>query len=227
VDLVRIDHFRGLEAAWHIPAGSPTAEIGSWEPGPGSDFLRRLQQTFGGLPVIAEDLGFITPAVRALRDQFALPGMAVLQFAFDSDAKNPYLPHNLSRNMVVYTGTHDNDTTVGWFWSLSEAHRERVRTYTCADGRDIAWDLIRMAWASVANLAIVPLQDILMLDGTARMNRPGVPSGNWRWRFTAAHPVAAQLEGLRGLSARYDRLPPPEPSPGRPGDIAEEQHEHD
>jgi len=222
VELVRIDHFRGLEAAWHIPAGSPTAETGSWEPGPGGDLLRCLRERLGWLPVIAEDLGFITPAVRALRDEFALPGMAVLQFAFDSDAKNPYLPHNLVPNMVVYTGTHDNDTTLGWFWGLSEPHRERVRSYTCADGRDIAWDLIRMAWASVAGLAITPLQDILMLDGSARMNRPGVPTGNWRWRFTAAHPVAAQMEGLRGLSARYDRLPPPEFSPGEPGQNQEE-----
>ena len=207
-DLVRLDHFRGLEAAWHIPAGSKTAATGSWQPGPGADFLGHLQTAFGRLPVIAEDLGFITPPVRSLRDQFDLPGMAVLQFAFDSDAKNPYLPHNHVPNMVVYTGTHDNDTTVGWFWGAGEALRQRVRTYTCADGRDIAWDLIRVAWASVANLAIVPLQDILMLDGAHRMNRPGLPNGNWRWRFTAAHPVAAQLEGLDGLTERYDRLPP-------------------
>lgn len=220
-DLVRLDHFRGLEAAWHIPAGSETAATGSWQPGPGADFLGHLQAAFGRLPVIAEDLGFITPAVRRLRDQFALPGMAVLQFAFDSDAKNPYLPHNHLRNMVVYTGTHDNDTTVEWFWSAGETHRQRVRTYTCADGHDIAWDLIRMAWASVANLAIVPLQDVLMLDGTHRMNRPGVPTGNWRWRFTAAHPVAAQLEGLEGLTERYDRLPPTLPVPADNGNPEE------
>jgi len=211
VDLVRLDHFRGLEAAWHIPAGSETAATGSWQPGPGAPFLERLQGTFGRLPVIAEDLGFITPAVRELRDRFELPGMAVLQFAFDSDPQNPYLPHHHARNMVVYTGTHDNDTTVGWFRGLRDAHRERVRTYTCADGGDIAWDLIRMAWASVASLAIVPLQDILMLDGAGRMNRPGVASGNWRWRFSEDHPVAARMEGLRGLTERYDRLPPVQP----------------
>jgi 4-alpha-glucanotransferase len=225
-DLVRLDHFRGLEAAWHIPAGSKTAATGTWQPGPGAHFLDQLQAVFGRLPVIAEDLGFITPAVRALRDQFDLPGMAVLQFAFDSDAKNPYLPHHHVRNMVVYTGTHDNDTTVGWFWSLSEAHRERVRSYTCQDGHDIAWDLIRMAWASVANLAIVPLQDVLMLDAAHRMNRPGVAEGNWRWRVTAAHPVAAQLQGLDGLTERYDRLPPADAGPANTLATEETGNEH-
>jgi 4-alpha-glucanotransferase len=208
VDLVRIDHFRGLEAAWHIPAGSRTAETGRWVKGPGADLLDHLLAAFGRLPVIAEDLGFITPAVRALRDRFGLPGMAVLQFAFDSDAKNPYLPHNHTPNQVVYTGTHDNDTSVGWFRSLPEARQHHIRAYTKSDGRDIAWDMIRMAWASVARLAIVPLQDVLMLDSSARMNRPGVPDGNWRWRLTPDQPLAERLDGLRGLSELYDRLPP-------------------
>lgn len=206
-DLVRLDHFRGLEAAWHIPAESPTAETGSWEPGPGASLLGRLRETFGHLPLIAEDLGYITPAVRQLRDEFGLPGMAVLQFAFEGDPHNPCLPQNFTPNTVVYTGTHDNDTTTGWFRGLGDAHRQRVLSYTGTDGGDIAWDLIRMAWASEARLAVVPLQDVLLLDSTARMNRPGIPEGNWQWRLTAEHPVAERLAGLRELSERYQRTP--------------------
>jgi 4-alpha-glucanotransferase len=219
VDLVRLDHFRGLEAAWHIPAGSATAEIGSWEPAPGADLLEHLERALGGLPLIAEDLGMITPEVHALRDRFGLAGMSVLQFAFDGDPKNPFLPHNHRRNRVVYTGTHDNDTTVGWYQSLGRKEQEQVLVYTNTDGHDIAWDLIRMAWASVGNTAIVPLQDLLMLDSSGRMNQPGLPERNWRWRVTTDQAVTQRMEALAVLTERYNRLPEPkspattEPSP--------------
>ena len=206
VDLVRLDHFRGLEAAWHVPVDSPTAEVGRWEPGPGADLLEHLRLALGGLPLIAEDLGLITPAVRALRDQFDLPGMYVLQFAFDGDPKNHFLPHNYRHNNVVYTGTHDNDTTVGWYRSLNAEGQDHVRTYTNTEGHDIAWDLIRLAWASVANTAIVPVQDLLMLDTAGRMNRPGTATGNWGWRLTPDQPVAQRLEGLAVLTERYARV---------------------
>jgi 4-alpha-glucanotransferase len=207
VDLVRLDHFRGLESAWHVPVGSPTAEVGSWEPGPGADLLERIGEALGGIPLVAEDLGLITPAVHALRDQFGLAGMCVLQFAFDGSPMNPFLPHRHRRNSVVYTGTHDNDTTIGWFRSLDSSGQDQVRIYTNTDGHDIAWDLIRMAWGSVANTAIVPMQDLLMLDGKGRMNRPGIGDGNWTWRVTADQPVAQMLDGLAVLTERYDRLP--------------------
>jgi 4-alpha-glucanotransferase len=206
VDLVRLDHFRGLEAAWHIPAGSATAEIGKWEPGPGADLLEHLQRALSGLPLIAEDLGMITPEVHALRDRFGLPGMCVLQFAFDGDPRSPFLPHNHRRNSVVYTGTHDNDTTVGWYQSLGRREQDQVRVYTNTDGHDIAWDLIRMAWGSVGNTAIVPLQDLLMLGSSARMNQPGRPDGNWRWRATPDQAVKQRLEGLAVLTERYNRF---------------------
>jgi 4-alpha-glucanotransferase len=207
VDLVRLDHFRGLESAWYIPAGSPTAQIGKWEPGPGADLLEHLQRSLSGLPLIVEDLGLITPKVHALRDRFGLPGMCVLQFAFDSGPRNPFLPHNHRRNSVVYTGTHDNDTTIGWYQGLGRRVQDKVRVYTNTDGHDIAWDLIRMAWGSVGNTAIAPLQDLLMLDGSGRMNQPGRPDGNWRWRVRPDQPVTQRLEGLAVLTERYNRLP--------------------
>ena len=223
VDLVRLDHFRGLEAAWHIPASAATAEIGSWEPGPGADLLEHLQRALTGLPLIAEDLGMITPEVHALRDRFGLPGMCVLQFAFDGNPRNPFLPHNHLRNSVVYTGTHDNDTTLGWYQSLDRRAQDQVCLYTNTDGHDIVWDLIRMAWASVGNTAIVPLQDLLMLDGSGRMNHPGLPDGNWRWRVTPDQALTQGLEGLAVLTERYNRLPalvpPASPDPAGPGSI--------
>ena len=223
VDLVRLDHFRGLEAAWHIPASAATAEIGSWEPGPGADLLEHLQRALTGLPLIAEDLGMITPEVHALRDRFGLPGMCVLQFAFDGNPRNPFLPHNHLRNSVVYTGTHDNDTTLGWYQSLDRRVQDQVCLYTNTDGHDIVWDLIRMAWASVGNTAIVPLQDLLMLDGSGRMNHPGLPDGNWRWRVTPDQALTQGLEGLAVLTERYNRLPalapPASPAPAGPGSI--------
>ena len=181
VDLVRLDHFRGFAAAWHVPAGSATAVKGEWVPGPGADLFHALRRALGGLPLIAEDLGLITKDVDALRDSLGLPGMRILQFAF-SDPNNKYLPHHYDSNSVAYTGTHDNDTTRGWYAGLSEKERDFVRRYLARDGSDIAWDMIRLAWGSTADLAISPLQDVLDLGTEARMNTPSKPDGNWCWR---------------------------------------------
>jgi 4-alpha-glucanotransferase len=183
VDLIRLDHFRGFEAYWEIPAGMPTAEKGRWVKGPGANLLETLRRELNGLPLIAEDLGVITPEVESLRDQFQLPGMRILQFAFGGATEDRFLPHNYERNTVVYPGTHDNDTTRGWFAHINEQERHFVRRYLARDGSDISWDLIRAAWSSVADYAIVPLQDLLDLGTEARMNWPGRPSGNWGWRF--------------------------------------------
>ncbi|MFN0051036.1 MAG: 4-alpha-glucanotransferase, partial [Planctomycetales bacterium] len=167
LDLVRLDHFRGFEASWHVRAGATSARDGEWHPGPGADFFQSLRRQLGGLPFVAEDLGMITDPVRALRDQFFLPGMRVLQFAFEDGSQNPFLPHNYVPNTVVYTGTHDNDTTRGWYEALTESQREVVDAYL---GRpldrhgDVAWEFLRLAWMSVAALAIVPLQDLHNLD---------------------------------------------------------------
>lgn len=183
-DVVRVDHFRGFAGYWEIPAKEKTAVNGRWVPGPGAAFFDAVIGALGRLPLIAEDLGVITPDVEELRDRYRFPGMKILQFAFDSGAANPYLPHNYGHDCVVYTGTHDNDTSVGWYRSLSPAQQKRVLAYTGTAGSDIAWELTRLALASVADTAIVPLQDVLRLDGTARMNLPGTPQGNWSWRVT-------------------------------------------
>src|SRR5262249_4522143 len=159
-----------------------TAEKGRWVGGPGADLLETLRRELGQLPLIAEDLGLITAKVEALRDQFHLPGMRILQFAFDGKAENPYLPFNFQRTTVVYTGTHDNDTTRGWYGTISEEERDRVRRYLSRDNADIVWAFVQLAWASVADYAIVPLQDLLDLSTEARMNTPGRPAGNWTWR---------------------------------------------
>jgi 4-alpha-glucanotransferase len=185
VDLVRLDHFRGFCAAWHIPYGEVTAVNGEWIEGPGAELFMHLQAEFNGLPLIAEDLGEITPDVHELRDRFHLPGMKILQFAFDGPA-NSFLPHNYANsNWVVYTGTHDNDTTRGWFAQIPDNERWYLGRYLAKDGRDIAWDLIRLAWSSNAILAVAPLQDVLDLGTEARMNWPGRPENNWQWRFRA------------------------------------------
>ncbi|MBL8794179.1 MAG: 4-alpha-glucanotransferase [Planctomycetia bacterium] len=206
VDVVRIDHFRGFEAYWEVPAGMPTAEHGRWVQAPGHDLFQTLKKEFGQLPVIAEDLGVITPEVEALRDEFGLPGMRILQFAFGGAADNPYLPHNfLNPNTVVYTGTHDNDTTRGWFHALDEKDKHHVRHYLARDGRDIAWDFIRLAWASTANYAIAPLQDVLNLPTRARMNMPGRAAGNWGWRYTVDMLHGAVLDRLAELTVLYGR----------------------
>jgi 4-alpha-glucanotransferase len=182
VDLVRIDHFRGFAAYWEIPAGQRTAVRGRWVCGPGAKLFTVVRQQLGELPIIAEDLGLITPDVLALRDQFDLPGMRVLQFAFGG-RDNPHLPHNYLPNCVAYTGTHDNDTTAGWFASLTPKQRDRVRAYFWDVDEHPAQAMIRAAWGSVANLAITPLQDIMGLGSEARMNYPGTAAGNWRWRM--------------------------------------------
>ena len=198
VDIVRLDHFRGFEAYWEVPAHEETAINGRWVPGPGAPFFEAVEQKLGKLPIIAEDLGVITPEVVALRERFEYPGMRVLQFAFGTDEGSKFfLPHNYPRNCVVYTGTHDNDTCVGWFTSESWNHttlspeairreRERALQYMGSTGEEIHWDFIRLAFASVANTAITPLQDVLGLGSEARMNLPGRPDGNWEWRFRAA-----------------------------------------
>ncbi|HKB35961.1 MAG TPA: 4-alpha-glucanotransferase, partial [Gemmataceae bacterium] len=183
VDLIRIDHFIAFDKAWHIPYGSKTAEHGEFVAGPGADFFDSVRRQLGGLPFIAEDLGLVTPEVEQLRDDFEMPGMLILQFAFGGATENRFLPHNYERNAVVYTGTHDNDTTQGWFTSITDHEREQLQLYTLQDGSDVAWDLIRLAWGSVANYALAPLQDVLNLGPEARMNLPGQAGGNWGWRF--------------------------------------------
>ena len=208
VDLVRVDHFRGFEAYWRVPAHLPTAERGRWVKAPGRELFQALQKALGALPFIAEDLGVITPEVEALRDEFGLPGMRVLQFAFGGGADNPFLPHHYVRNAVAYTGTHDNDTTVGWFRGLDKKARAAVRDYagSGSDGKwDPAWALIRLAWASVADRAIAPLQDVLSLGSTARMNTPGTGTGNWRWRYRAETLRDDVLDRLGELTTTYGR----------------------
>lgn len=182
-DCMRIDHFRGLEASWYIPASSPTAEEGEWHPVPGYDLLSILRTEHPSLPFIAEDLGLITPEVESLRDEFELPGMRVLQFAFEGDGTNPHLPHNHPIHCVTFTGTHDNNTTLGWYQGLDARTRKRVRDYMGYPSERMPWPMIRMNLASVAALAIMPMQDLLGLDERARMNTPATTDGNWLWRF--------------------------------------------
>ncbi|OAI50452.1 4-alpha-glucanotransferase [Planctomycetaceae bacterium SCGC AG-212-F19] len=206
VDLVRIDHFRGFESYWEVPAGMPTAEQGRWVKAPGVDLFEHVKKALGGLPLLAEDLGIITPEVEALRDRFNLPGMRILQFAFGGDASNPYLPHNYwNHNTVAYTGTHDNDTTRGWFATAPDHEKDHVRRYLSRDGSDIAWDFIRLAWSSSADTAIAPLQDVLMLPTSARMNMPGRATGNWGWRFTPEMLSEGALRGLAETTVLYGR----------------------
>ena len=216
-DLVRLDHFRGFAAYWEIPAENETAAGGRWVPGPGAALFTALQARLGELPFIAEDLGVITPDVDALRDQFALPGMRVLQFAFGDDPKAfDYRPHNYVPNCAVYTGTHDNDTTVGWFRSEVGAgttrtaeqiarEREFALRYLRSDGREIHWDMIRLALASVARLAVFPMQDVLGLGTEARMNLPSTSRGNWRWRMRPGQFTPQHEARLRALAATFDR----------------------
>jgi 4-alpha-glucanotransferase len=209
VDLLRIDHFRGLEACWEIPATSPTAQKGKWVKAPGAALLETLRNHLGGLPFIAEDLGVITPEVEKLRDDFGLPGMRVLQFAFGGGPDNLFLPHNYPRHAVVYTGTHDNDTVVGWFRSLPKHERARVLQFTCGNPSHIASDMIRLAWSSVASIAIAPLQDVLGLGSPARMNIPGKAEGNWTWRLGSLDEASRGLDRLRNMTAQYDRAHAP------------------
>jgi 4-alpha-glucanotransferase len=210
VDMVRLDHFRAFVAAWHVPAGSATAEPGSWVAGPGADFFTAVQAALGKLPFLAEDLGLITPDVVALRDRFALPGMRVLQFAFDGASDNPHLPANYRHNAVVYPGTHDNPTTRGWYAALPDRLQQNVwkslKRPAVARG-DAAPALVEVAWGSAAGLAIAPLQDVLNLGNDARMNQPGEAEGNWRWRCTPAMLTPAAMQWLRNLTLASNRTP--------------------
>jgi 4-alpha-glucanotransferase len=205
-DLVRIDHFRGFEAYWEIPAAEDSAINGRWVKADGDALFQRLHQVFGRLPLVAEDLGIITPEVDALRQAHGLPGMKVLQFAFSGEPDNPYLPHRHSRDSVVYTGTHDNDTTLGWYLSLDEKARNYVDDYLGRTGEPMPWPLIRTALASRSELAIVPLQDLLGLDGQHRMNLPGTAFGNWGWRFDWGQVEADLAAKVRHLVEMYGRL---------------------
>ena len=208
VDVIRLDHFRAFVAAWHVPAGAPTAQSGNWVPGPGADFFHAVQRELGTLSFIAEDLGLITPDVYALRDQFDLPGMRVLQFAFDGKSDNPYLPQNYNRNTVVYTGTHDNPTTRGWFDELSDYERQRVRNslkLPRGDSGEAAPALMDLAWSSVAAVSMAPLQDLLNLGREARMNVPGRAEGNWSWRCTENMLSDRDFEWFRDLTKNSTR----------------------
>jgi 4-alpha-glucanotransferase len=208
VDLIRLDHFRAFSAAWQVPPTAKTAEPGHWAPGPGAAFFEAVRAELGHLPLIAEDLGIITPDVVALRDQFELPGIRVFQFGFDGNPNNPHLSRNFSPNSVAYTGTHDNNTTRGWFESLPEHVRQAARTYAGKNGAgagEIAWDFISSVWSSKAGLAIAPVQDLLNLGVEGRMNVPGVATGNWRWRCTQNTLQPSLFERLRALTAASGR----------------------
>ena len=209
VDVIRLDHFRAFAAAWHVPAGAPTAQSGQWMPGPGADFFNAVKNELGGLPFLAEDLGLITADVYALRDQFRVPGTRVLQFAFDGNSDNPYLPHNYEPNAVAYTGTHDNSTSRGWYDELPPYQRQNFWHYLNSperDSREVAWNMMRLAWSSPAALAIAPLQDLLNLGAEARMNVPGRAAGNWSWRYTKELLSAADFHWLRDLTRSSNRL---------------------
>jgi 4-alpha-glucanotransferase len=207
VDLVRLDHFRGFSAFWSVPADAPDARGGEWARGPGRALFDALRAALGELPLVAEDLGVIDDEVVELRSSLGLPGMRVLQFAFGSGGDHPFLPHNFERHSLVYTGTHDNDTTLGWWLSAPEHLRDHVRRYLARDGHDLVWDLIRLAFASVADTAVVPLQDVLTLGADARMNRPSVAEGNWGWRVREEAFHGGIAPRLRELCWLYGREP--------------------
>ncbi len=204
-DLLRVDHFRGFQACWHIPRTSATAKGGHWVEVPGRKLFETLRSHFDPLPLVAEDLGFITPEVHQLRRRFGLPGMRILQFAFDGNPGNPYLPHNHTPDSVVYTGTHDNDTTLGWYEALDGAAKERVREYLGQPHEPMPWPLIRAACRSVARLAVIPLQDLLALDSDHRMNTPGTIEGNWRWRFLQSQLDELDVERVARVVRGYGR----------------------
>jgi 4-alpha-glucanotransferase len=219
VDIIRLDHFRGFEAYWEVPAANDTAVIGRWVSGPGAAFFEAMHEALGDLPIVAEDLGLITSEVRALRERFKFPGMRVLQFGFGGDPRtNEHCPHNYTHDCVVYTGTHDNNTSVGWLREVEQpessealepmqAERATALKYMATDGTQIHWDMIRLALASVARLTVIPMQDVLGLGQEARMNYPGKAEGNWQWRYSADM-LTDELAGrLRELTEMYGRLP--------------------
>jgi len=216
-DMVRLDHFRGFEGYWEVPGKATTAVNGRWTPGPGADLFHALTTALGPMPIVAENLGVITPAVEALREQFDYPGMSILQFAFGGDGQSSeFKPHLFPHERVVYTGTHDNDTTLGWWNSkpggdstrtTAEIEKEKAyaRRYLGTDGAEMHWTLIRAAVASVADTVLVPMQDILGLGSEARMNLPGRQSGNWRFRFTWQQLTPDLTQRLRELNTLFDR----------------------
>ncbi|MEY2412002.1 MAG: 4-alpha-glucanotransferase [Acidobacteriaceae bacterium] len=212
-DYIRLDHFRGFAQFWEIPADEPTAINGRWVDGPGDDLFNNLREAFGTLPFFAEDLGVITPDVTALRDRHRIPGMAVLQFAFGDPGAHIYLPHRLVPDCVLYTGTHDNDTTLGWWKSASEVERRAVESLVGRQGDGVNWALIRLAQSSVASLAVAPLQDILGLGSEARLNTPSKHEGNYHWRFVAGSLTKDLAERLESLAEVTDRLPQRIPAP--------------
>jgi 4-alpha-glucanotransferase len=216
VDVIRLDHFRAFVAAWHVPANAQKARTGQWMAGPGAEFFHAVRNELETLPFIAEDLGLITPDVCALRDEFHIPGTRVLQFAFDGSPDSPHRPANYPTNTVVYTGTHDNDTTRGWFEAHSETERGKIRSYlnrAHCDSSELTRELLRIAWCSVARLAIAPLQDLLSLGSEARMNLPGSAEANWCWRLTEDMLNTPVFQQLRDLTASSNRLPVPQTLP--------------
>ena len=205
VDFIRLDHFRGFAGYWQVPGRAKTAIKGRWVKGPGKHFFSVLRKELGDLPLIAEDLGVITEDVVDLRDSFGLPGMKILQFAFEAEPADPFFPHNYVQNCVVYTGTHDNDTARGWYERVSDKGKDMYRRYMARDGKDVSWDMIRACWGSVAAFSLAPMQDFLSLGNEARMNYPGTLGGNWAWRM----PVGATTPVLQGrimeINYLYDR----------------------
>jgi 4-alpha-glucanotransferase len=206
-DVVRIDHFRGFAAYWEVPADAPNAIDGRWVPGPGEKLFDVFQSTFPHLPIIAEDLGLITPDVLELRDRFNLPGMRILQFAFNAGEGNLFLPHHYVANTIAYTGTHDNDTTLGWWSTASDQERAFAMHYLDSDGQNIQWDMMRAISGSVANLVVFPMQDVLGLSSSHRMNYPGQPTGSWEWRFSWIQVQTWHTQALAKMSLEHFRCP--------------------
>ncbi|NTW24520.1 MAG: 4-alpha-glucanotransferase [Lentimicrobium sp.] len=204
-NIIRIDHFRGLAAYWAVPFGAENAIEGEWLPAPGDALFTALTKKTGSLPIIAEDLGVITPDVDELRDKFGLPGMKILQFGFDKTESNPYLPHFYTSNSVVYTGTHDNDTVMGWYKLLDEEDKKKFHEYSGCSGCDVHWQMIRMSMASVSDIAVIPLQDVFGLGSEARMNIPGTPHSNWQWRFKKGDIKSEHKDRLKLMTVLYDR----------------------
>lgn len=209
VDIIRIDHFRGLESYWSVPASETTAINGQWDKAPGYAFFDTIRTKLGKLPIVAEDLGDIDQAVLDLRDHYQFPGMKILQFAFGGGSDNPYLPFNVERNSIIYTGTHDNNTSIGWYYDNASDH-EKGQLYQymgCTGEYSIAWDMIRLAYSSVANQAVIPLQDVFSLGSDARMNTPGLSDGNWGWRYRGEALTEEYINRLRDMVMLYGRYP--------------------
>lgn len=207
VDILRIDHFRGFESCWQVPVRAKSAKKGKWIKGPGKELFEKVERALGPLPFIAEDLGIITDEVKVFKDTVGFPGMKVLQFAFGDNAQNPYLPYNIEENSVVYTGTHDNDTTIGWYNSADERVRDHFRRYTGTAGEDPSWSLIKLASGTVAERAVFPVQDIMNLGTERRMNIPGTAEGNWAFRIGDISELKPFEEGLRYVTELFGRLP--------------------